>query len=813
MDIAAKGPLFAAGTEVITKDGYDILFLPDVNNEALQREGKPPVYHWVPNTVRLAQKANGDYKFSFVHFVGVRSQGTTVGAQGNEEVAGGLVGFSTTSALPPATMAAAQAQLLDRFRGSDQAYWGWRVPAAPMFRPAPIVSSVTSVTNLGPVGSKGVPGISGTRALNRAPTIGTRTSPSSIELPQTYPLSKAYRGSNLDMWYVNLQGQGPGTISPTAENAYSGLCGSIPAALIWASFHGGQSPIGVWQNQRIKVWAPLVEISIHGEWRRVQEHFSAAAHAGGFFWGADIQAEFNNLRLSGGIEVKISIDPTIPGGEKIQESIDKRTDLVFNKFMEEAQKVIFDPPQFNEKPAEAKGGFLGLGGGAAFKLRRDTVNLTLDYHEKREMCYLQENQVSGQLDGLYDVLKADPSAEKKYFMNLYLDNWDAKVSRLVKPVVNWPDPSRKWVGEPVSFLSVQVGYPDTQGALQWDGNVFEPGEGSDAKWTTAMAKKNQNDVANAPAGWTPDKTFLKRKVHFSEPPSELENPYVRVSVERNEVELDLGPNGSLISDINNEVRVDNVGALSVGPMFLGVDLEGPKQIVEVTFKAEGKTLDGHDRVPVKFSWNSVDQTEPRYWMIFTGQPDFLPKYSYQVRVIVKGSIMTHGMEWISAWTDAGGNGPLMVRVPTLEDPGVTVVSRTIMPRNAVFAAAGAVPIAASTGATPPAGLPPSTGSLPGKPPSKAITAGSGTGTPPSGSKPNGNQPAADDPFNVPGFAPRDTPKADRQYLYTSDQEPGYGTRGMTAVPAGVPPSGASAPAGSKALTAAGYSIGDDGPAR
>jgi hypothetical protein len=381
--------------------------------------------------------------------------------------------------------------------------------------------------------------------------------------------------------------------------------------------------------------------------------------------------------------------------------------------------------------------------------------------------------------------------------------------------VNWPDPSRKWVGEPVSFLSVQVGYPDTQGALQWDGHVFEPGEGSDAKWTTAMAKKNQNDVANAPAGWTPDKTFLKRKVHFAEPPSELENPYVRISVERNEVELDLGPNGSLISDINNEVRVDNVGALNVGPMFLGVDLEGPKQIVEVTFKAEGKTLDGHERVPVKLTWSSTDQVEPRYWMIFTGQPDFQPKYSYQVRVMVKGSIMTHGMEWIGPWVDAGGNGPLMVRVPTLEDPGVTVVSRTIVPRNAVFGAAAALPVAASSGSGYPAGTPPasSTPSAPGRPPSRGVATGSGAGTPPSGSKPNGNQPAADDPFNVPGFAPRDTPRADRQYLYTSDPEPGNGSRGMGGAPAGVPPSGPSAPAGSRAMTAGGYSIGDDGPAR
>jgi hypothetical protein len=798
----AKGPIFAAGTEVITKDGFDILFLPDVNNEALQREGKPPVYHWLPNTVRMAQKPNGDYKFSFVHFVGVRSQGTTVGAHGNEEVAGGLVGFSTTAAVPPATMAAAQEQLLNRFRGSDQAYWGWRVPVAPMFRPAPIVSSVTSITNLGPTASGGVPAPSGPRALGGPPAVGLITSPNSRTLPRTYPLSRAFRDSNLDMWYVNLGGQGPGAISPVAENVYSGLCGSIPAALIWASFHGGQSPIGVWQNQRIKVWAPLVEISIHGDWSRIQTHFSAAGHAGGLFWGADVQAEFNNLRINGGIEVKISVDPTIPGGDKIQESIDKRTDLIFTKFMEEAQKVIFDPPQFNEKPAEAHGGFLGLGGGVAFKLRRDSVNLTLDYHEKREMCYLQENTCSGQLEGLYDVLKADPSAEKKYFINLYLDDWDRKVTRLVKPVVNWPDPSRKWVGEPVSFLSVQVGYPDTQGAVQWDGHVFEPSDGADARWNTAMAKKNQTDVTNAPSGWTPDKTFIKRKIHFSEPPSELENPYVRVSVERNEVEMDQGPQGSLVDDVNLEVRVDNVGALNVGPMFLGVELDGSKQVVEVTFKAEGKTLDGHDRPPVKFTWDGINQAEPRYWMIFTGQPDFVPKYSYQVRVVVKGSLMTHGMEWIGPWVDASGNGGLMVRVPTLEDPGVTVISRTVLPRNAVFstgAAATAVP----------AGTPPGTGaSLPGKPPAKTVTA---AGAPPA-SPANGKPTAADDPFNVPGFGPRDVTSGDRQYLNTVDLgDGGNGSRGMGSAPAGPPPSGP--PYATKAIYAGGYTIADDGPAR
>jgi hypothetical protein len=810
MGTDAKGPIFAAGFEKVEQDGYQLLFLPDVNNDYLQREGKAPVYHYLPNSVRLAQKPNGDYKFSMVHFVGVRSEATTVGGHDGEEVAGGLVGFSTTAAVPAAVMTAAQNQLLDRFRGTDQAYWGWRVPVAPMFRPAPIVSNVTSVTTMGPT-DRGVPGLlpNATKGANRAPLIGTLSSPVTRALPRTVPPSRGYRGSNLDMWYVNLGGQGAGNIHPSAENVYSGLLGSVPAALFWASFHGGETPIAVWQNQRIKVWAPLVEISIDGDWSRIQQHFSAAAHVGSWFWGADIKAEFNNMRLNGTIDVRISVDPTIPGGERINDDLNKRTDLVFQKFMDEAQKVIFDPPAFNEKPAEAHGGFLGLGGGAAFKLRQDRTSLSLHYHEKREMCYLQENTVHGQLEGLYDQLKADPSAERKYFINLDLGDWDRKITRVVKPVVNWPDPARKWVGEPVSFLSVQVGYPDMQGAIQWDGHVFQPNDGPDAQWNTAMAKKNQADVANAPAGWTPDKTFLKRKVHFAEPPSELENPYVRCSVERNEVELDAGPTGSLVDDINNEVRVDNVGALNVGPVFLGVVLEGPKQFVEVTFQAAGKTLDGHDRAPVKFSFNATDQDEPRYWMTFTGQPDFLPKYSYQVRVVVKGSIMTHGQEWIGPWVEASGNGPLLVRVPTAEDEGVKVVFRSVES----FAVDATAPRPGATTTVPAAATPA------GKPPSRGI----GVPTPPAGrppllparpaATPAATAPkAADDPFDVPGFMPREIVTSERR-AYAAEPR-AAASRG----PAGTPPavrSGGSTNGASKAvepMALGGYVIGDDGPA-
>jgi hypothetical protein len=688
----AVGPIFAAGFQDITESGYEILYLPDLHNDELQREGKAPVYWWLPNEVRLARKGGdaGDYKFSFIHFAGVRSESTTVGVSGKEEVAGGLVGFSTTTAPPAAVLKASQDALLDRFRGNDDKYWGWRTPVAPMFRPAPIVSNTTTVTNLSPTATQAAtPSPNGAgpdrgldlrqppRRLGRGAGIA-RGFPPAVGDYSKVPTFRSPRGTvrrdatpgNLDMWYCNLQGQGAGSISPFAENAYSGLVGSLPAALIWQSFHGGTSAMSVWQQMRIKVWSPVIRIHLHGEWDRVQDHFSAAGHYGGLFWGGDIQAEFNNLRLSGGIDVEIEVDTTLPNADKLQESMEKRTDLVFQKFMDEAQKVIFDPAPFNEKPAEASGGFLGFGGGVAFKLRHDQTHLTLDYNERREMAYLESYPVSGQLEGLYDALKADPAAEKKYFITIDIGDWDRKVVRAVKPVVNWPDPAQDWVGEPVAFLSAQIGYPNADGVLQWDGHIFQSSEPSDFVWQTETFMKAQADVKNPPPGWTPDKTFIKRQVHFTEPPSDTENPFVRVQVEKNVVDLDPGDVGRPTDDINLEVRVDNVGALAVGPMFLNVDLESAKQVVEVTFTAEGSREDGSARTPVKFSWQYDDQDKPRYWMLFTGQPDFVPRYTYQVRVIVKGSIFTKGQEWTGPVVQASASGPMMISVPTPEDQGV-----------------------------------------------------------------------------------------------------------------------------------------------
>ena len=481
-----------------------------------------------------------------------------------------------------------------------------------------------------------------------------------------------YRDSNLDPWYLNLQGQGSGSVNPFAENAYSGLMGSYPAAVVWNSFHAGTSGIAVWQNMRIKCWTPAVHILIEGDWDKIQDHFSAAARVGGFLWSAGIQAEFNNMVMNGTIKAQVEVDTSLPNADKLQAEIDKRKDLVFQKFMDQAQKTIFDPAPFNEQPAEAHGGgFLGLGGGAAFKLRRDHSHLHLRYEENDVIGYLQEYPSRASCEGLYDEIKADPSAEKKYFRTLYLGDWERKVSRVVKPVVNWPDPAQKWVGEPVAFLSAQIGYPNTEGVVQWDGHVFQPSDGPDAVWNTATEMKATGDVANAPAGWTPDKTFLKRQIHLNEPPSDLREP-VRADPGGEERRRPRPGRPRLAGGRHQPRGPGRQRRRARRRADLPRRRPGERQ-ADRRGRASRRTArrtTACDRAPVKFSWKFDDQTEPRYWMVFTGQPDFVPRFTYQVRVIVKGSIFTKGMEWLGPEQTMSASGPLMVSVPTPEDPGV-----------------------------------------------------------------------------------------------------------------------------------------------
>lgn len=749
-------------TIVATKGGqrYEILYLPDLHNDQLQAEGKSPVYYWLPNAVRMARAGDtGDFKFHLIHFEGVLSADTTVGVAGTTEVAGGVLALTVTCAPPLDVLEASHQQLTERMRTDARRYWAWHVPAAPQFAPVPISDNRTHMSNLSPRldgtipsaqaptggpagpaggtpappagGSPGAPGAPG--AAPKSTVAARRMSPRMVEGPRTIRAGRDVTPSGLDAWYMRIEGDGPGSLNPAGENAYVALCGSLPTAILWAGFHGTYSPVVVSQTMNLKVWSETVRIHIHGEWDRVFSHFSAAAAGRAWWFEADIKVEFNNLRISGGITVEVEIDGTNPGADKMKEAVDKRIDLIVTKFTEEAKARIFDPAPPDVKPAEAPSGggilsslFGGFGGGFALKYRRDETKLTLDYDETRQERFNLSTTISSSLEGFFNEIKADPDAERKYFTTLYLEDWDRKITHNIKPVVNWPDPGRRWVGEPVAFIGCQIGYPAVSGDIQWTPHVFQSTDtGPTTTWQPAFAKKQASDVASPPAGWTPDMSYIKRSIHFNEPPSETDNPYVRCYVEKNQVDLDPEPNGTLTNELNIEVRADSAGKLAVGPIGINALLEGPAQTIEVEFQAHGKTADGNDRPVTRFMFTAADQDKERYWTIFTGQPEFLPSYRYRVHVLVKGSIMTHGLEWWGAWQETSGNGPLMVVVPTSDEAAQV---RRLTPGSAPAAVAPAVPMPALP-ATPavahPAGRP-VTHSAPqpaGKPGGAAVRSG------------------------------------------------------------------------------------------
>ena len=73
MPTRAMGPTYAGGEQPISEGGYNLTFLPDVNNWALQSAGEAPVFYWVPNQVRMARKDgpdSGDFLFNLIRFAG-----------------------------------------------------------------------------------------------------------------------------------------------------------------------------------------------------------------------------------------------------------------------------------------------------------------------------------------------------------------------------------------------------------------------------------------------------------------------------------------------------------------------------------------------------------------------------------------------------------------------------------------------------------------------------------------------------------------------------------------------------------------------
>ncbi|ELZ31400.1 hypothetical protein C474_08862 [Halogeometricum pallidum JCM 14848] len=699
---------------VVTDAGnsYRLFYLPDVMNPALNEAGEPMWFYWMMNEVRIARDpVSSDYKFHLTKFAGVTSESTHVGVEGDEEVAGGVLSVTTTGAPPIEILQKSQQQLIEKFSGRDERYWGIASNATPQFSPIPLASSYTAISNLSPTASEVTP-TGGDAPEDRSlitgppvPEVRMSRRNGSLRLGE----ARSSR-SNLDKWYARLEGGGKASIDPAGENAFTGLLGSYVTAILWDGFHDAYAPVSVRRDVELMVWSPQIQLTMNGEWSRIFSHFSAAAQSRTFFSSKAIQAEWENLVVKGDIQVHLIIDGTAPDSEEMLEMVRDHQEVIFESFMSQAKEVIFEPPPKVE-PAEAKGGIFGFGGGWSVKGQLDTRFVELNYTETIDRKYRLPHSVSSSLKGFYNEINADPEAADKYFSNLYLDDYFRKVTRLVSPVVNWPSESEDQIGDPVEYASCQIGYPDTNGEMQWTGTKFYSHD--DAEWTPAFSKKSEDEVQNPPEGWTSDKTYVKRRIGMLEPKGENDSPYIRQFVEKEIIELDEGENGTLTNDIDLEVRADSAGKLEIGPMFLNVMLENNRQFVEVTIKPAGETDEGNERNPTRFSFQFSDQDTPRYLELYTGQMDFVPEYEYKVRCVERGTFSQIGREWEGPWVREVGNGPIMISVPNPEssEPRLLSMEESAIPPEEVGSDKEAVDIevTAPDGATKPG----STASQPG----------------------------------------------------------------------------------------------------
>src|SRR5262249_27173473 len=145
--------------------------------------------------------------------------------------------------------------------------------------------------------------------------------------------------------------------------------------------------------------------SIHGDWDAIFTHFSTDLKGSYFFVKGDIQLAFNNAVKKGIITKQITIDNEVLTPEQ-EKNYEAQVDKTFDKFLDIAQKTIFDvqPPHIDNAKADDPG---TVGVSFAMKFQRDQSHLTLDFKEEIDETYIKDNVISAHLMGFYDVIRND----------------------------------------------------------------------------------------------------------------------------------------------------------------------------------------------------------------------------------------------------------------------------------------------------------------------------------------------------------------------------------------------------------------------
>ncbi len=618
---------------VVQKDDdgntYQLNIFADLFNEQLRKDGKPLQFYYLPDSPRMAKNDNGDYMFHFTKFEGVLTADDNIATAGpgQVEVAGGVVAFTSTLKIPDQVITNAIEQLKQEIKNNakynqDKLFMlGEDTAQQVMLGVVPIVDNDVTVSNL---------------------------SPENVADPKTQQPDNP--------WEWKMQGEGKGTINPVGNNAFTAMVGQYPAQIVEQAFHGASSPIFVHNTLKHKFYTGSFMASIHGEWSAIFNHFSADLKASYLFVKADVAVAFNNAVKAGVITKAMTIDTEVltPEREKMYEA---QVDKVFDKFLDAAQKSILDvqPAKIDNAKAADTG---AIGVSFAMKYQHDENHLTLDFNETIDETYIKDNTISAHLMGFYDQFQNNPKEEKKYFDTVHLDEGFRKIHVIATARAFWPDANGKG-GDPIDSLVLQVGYPDSKGAIQYKASGLFMKDISSPKSTSptnAIWKEGNKDMVmifdftredNLPAEQQ-NIIYVKRTVRFKITPSvEIPNQTLEFEEEKTTAH-------------SIEVKAEAPGRLIVGPIVLDTKLSD-KVVAMITLKKDNRNPE-----TLRFTVDNIK--EPQYFEAWAMKPEDVLNWSYQVTMFLESthpgipSITYSGEE-----KHMSGSMPLIAEVPLPPD--------------------------------------------------------------------------------------------------------------------------------------------------
>jgi hypothetical protein len=616
------GPFFLANSmEIIIKDNqqYTLTIFPDLFNEELRAAGKPLHFYYLPDRIRLAQFPDGSFKMHFTEFAGVLNPDRNIAVkEGQLEAAGGLLNFTATLGVPEKILLQAKEQLKQKI--TAEAQWKmdslWKLIAG---QPAPELGAVPIIANNVAI---------------------TSVSPEDVTDPTNHKPDNP--------WLYKVEGNGKGNISPTGENAYSVMLGMFPSQIVKAGFMGKGANVNVMSNAKFKFWTTPFFAEVKGSWENIHNHFSTALAGKSWFAKVDIQAAFNNAVQKGVITQKIVVDTTVVSQET-RDKYEAQVQKVFDKFMEQAEKAIFNKEYKEPEPAKAQagGGWFGWGGGFSMKIQRDSQHLDLFWSMEVDEPYLLESTISSTLEGVYDQAKKDKKVLAKYFSTVYLDEGFQKIHVVATSNARWFSENPNIPAQPISRMGIEIGYPDSKGVVRWQnsGRFLDPGGTEVSKnFVSALWDKNAPDRQfifefqkmkkdQMPANFNPNKIYVKKHLYFKIDP--------RIEVKAPDIILQQETDSNTIN-----ISLNNLDTYQVR-FINGTSLTAANQQVNIIIKKD-------NRVETKvFNLANTDSTQIfEGYLLKNNKGSALIPFQYKVEVLIKGKFPKPTLRWTTDWISA-----------------------------------------------------------------------------------------------------------------------------------------------------------------